>query len=103
MSDYLSAINVHDRARMCRTNAVAPCDELVSGTSQSTWSDVSIDSAQPWSDSTIAVGFSGTTTQPASMGPDGGTCTRWNLTYILTKQASDWRITDSQGREYRPC
>lgn len=103
MSAYLTAINDHDGYTMCSMNEVAPCDELLSGTAQSAWSGVSIGEARRWSPSEIQVSFSGTTTQPASMGPDGETCTDWELEYTLTRRDSAWRITDTGPSSHTPC
>jgi hypothetical protein len=103
MSTYLAAINGNDASTMCSINVFAPCEELVGGTSQSLWSGVSIDSASQASPSQIDVSFSGTTTQPAAMGPDGDTCTDWNLNYTLTQRGYDWLVTDSGPSYHSPC
>jgi hypothetical protein len=33
-----------------------------------------------------------TSTQAAELGPDGQTCTRWDLVYTMVGPGPDWRI-----------
>lgn len=106
---YLNSLNESNWSRACAINVSNPCSKLVSGNGSSIWSDVSIDRSINGASGPTQVNFSGRTTQSAADGPDGETCTRWSLMYVMTPQTSsqtgmtDWQITQSQGGSHLPC
>ena len=100
---YFEAINERNWQRVCYVNEAVPCEELIEGSSSSTWSNVSIFVHYGGGQAIVR----GRSTQPASKGPDGETCTDWTLNYNIALVDSPIGtrtvITSSTGGRHTPC
>ncbi|GAB3347453.1 hypothetical protein GCM10027300_08500 [Modestobacter lapidis] len=111
LTDYFLGINTGDYATAYavlgpRLQATLSPAEFADSTRTSYNTDFTLLEVTERDDG-VLVGLGFTSLQARGMGPDGETCTRWTLDYLLVRDAAgDWRIERATGRDgaaNRPC